>query len=153
MLPEIRAAVANCGCAAGGRACDVPPPLFADPVTPKFYQDLLTCWLNGLQADHTDLPDPAKTRATLPELARFHAVLQTPEYVARLTDKVSRSLHRLRDALEELYAAEALYNKPISFEDTVRSSYFNQMTYDREHLAVLQEVLNKFVPRGDAFRD
>lgn len=151
MLPEIRATVANCGCALDARACDVPPPLFTDPVSPKTYQDLLTCWLNELQADRAHLPDPIKTRAALPELAQFHAVLQTPEYVARLTDKVSRSLNRLRDALVNLYVAEALDSNPISFEDAVRGSYFNQMTGDREHLAVLQEVLNKVVPRGDAF--
>lgn len=142
VLPEIRASVGNCECAAGGQVCSIPPTLFADPAARDAYQNLLTCWLNNLEARHTDFVDPIVTRAALPELARFHALLQTSQYVGRLTDVTSRSFSRLRDALVEMYAAETLQKSPISVVNAVRASYFNHMAEDQEHLIVLQEALN-----------
>ena len=147
MLVEVRAAVADCGCGPGAENCVVPPAVFTNPLDPRTYERLLTCWLTEFLAMHAGRSEPPGLRAAFTDLAQFHARLHSAAYVNRLPDKFSRSLHRLRDAFGRL-CSETFRDPPVSVRNVIKAAYVNQMTGDGDDVTALLEALNEIAPCG-----
>lgn len=143
-LLEVRNA-ADCQCGPSTRPCTIPPAVFIDPLDPKTYEDVLTCWLEFQTKKKVGRPEPQGVRAALVDLARFHALLHSPAYVGRLPDVTSRSLNRLHRAFDKLYH-QSESGEPVLIREAVLQQYIYNQPLNEDHQAVLLEALNEIAP-------
>jgi hypothetical protein len=118
----------------------VPDAVFSSPFDPRTYQALLGAWLDAYRENGIE-PTSPDVEALFPDLARFHALLQSPRYASRLPILVSRSLNRLRTAFETIFFAAAR-GQPPSARRAIEECYVEHIY----HVEVLREALNETMP-------
>ncbi len=132
----------------------VPPDLFSEPDDPHTYEKILIQWSKRwkkqreLDMRGEKIPfnyESAHIRTALFDLCRFHALLQSPDYINDI-DIVGRSLSKLRSAMERLLN-QALESEPLSVRAVVEHGYIRQ-AYPSDVL-VLKRALNQIAPQNE----
>ena len=146
-VKEFLTVAVDCPCKFGTQLCDIPLPVFADPVAPRTYTALLGAGFGHEQAERAATFDRSGLQKALTGLAQFHASLQSSAYVTRLPNKISRSLHRLRKGFELLCFRQP-NGEPVLIQDAVEQSYVNHIhsCSDSDHVTVLREALREIAP-------
>lgn len=140
-LENIRSDVNKCNCDKVIDTCTVPSQLFADPVDPKTYQDILESRFYAMQTQNPSLSKSQGLSDAMFSLAQFHAALNSKVYVYKLPI-ICRSLSRLISAFEKLCFAE-INNQSITIREAIKEKYIEQSGFDLNHHIVMKEIMDQ----------
>ncbi len=115
----------------------LPDVIYTDPYDAKTYELLMDCWLGEKRSVG---PEPSGIRVLLPDLARYHALLNSPSYRDRLPRVSSRSINCLFRAFEALYN-QANSKGQLSVRECIQNAYTENMINDPSDANVLREAL------------
>ncbi|MEO3677392.1 FRG domain-containing protein [Rheinheimera sp. FR7-31] len=144
-LSEALESIKKCTCDRSSLACYIPHQVFTDPLDPQTYEDILTSWVNTFQANGDKITEDFDLQSNLALLARFHALLQAPDYANNLPDIVCRSLNRLNDAYMRLLS-NITESKPLFFRDTIYQAYVYQNLYQTDTVPIILTALDLIAP-------
>lgn len=136
---------------------NIPSSLFSEPDDPHIYEQILLQWTERWKKNSSAWEgavgnvrpinyESPHIQATLSDLCRFHALLQSKDYIDKINIS-SRSFMRLRNAMVRLFL-QAEKSNFLSAREIIEHRYIGQAFF-KPDIKPLREVLDRIAPQNE----